>query len=77
MKILCKAVSLWFLLLSCQYLRLSDQVLVKCCKFPMVAAMRSSNGCVSPSPNKCGWGCSLQSFCMREVVCMEKDTSCW
>lgn len=43
----------------------------------MVAAVRSSNGRVSLRPDKCCWACSLQSFCMRKFVCMEKDTSCW
>lgn len=49
----------------------------QCCKLPMVAAMRSSNGCVSLRPNKSCWGCSLQSFYMRDLECMVKDTSCW
>lgn len=64
--------------LLCQYLRPSDPVLVsQQCKLPMVAAVRSSNGRVSLRPDKCCWACSLQSFCMRKFVCMEKDTSCW
>lgn len=49
----------------------------QCCKLPMVAAMRSNNGCVSLRPNKSCWGCSLQSFYMRDLECMVKDTSCW